>query len=264
MIVAELKGKIPSRLESKEDILTSNIFSFFKYTNRRLLQLYLHRLAIDVSLRDATQASFEFWPIYEDGTEPDLVIKCGKYYILFEAKLYSDFAPKTSTTSSQIVRELTMGKLDAANEEMEFIYVAITAEYYKDVSKYRKFEKLEKNFIWTNWQFVTEFLENELNYKMVESDYHFGLDVYKLLLKKKLRSFIGFSQIQNNLKSKTQKGDLFYNLSTSRYKGAYTGFIESLIGFKKIHIESILNKRAFFDNLPNLNIVVGDNTIYYE
>jgi len=51
-------------------------------------------LGIVISDTDAREAEFLFWPSYEDGTEPDLVIICGDYYILFEAKLYSDFSEK--------------------------------------------------------------------------------------------------------------------------------------------------------------------------
>ncbi len=34
MYLAELHGKLLSKLEKREDILTSNVFSFFKYSNR--------------------------------------------------------------------------------------------------------------------------------------------------------------------------------------------------------------------------------------
>jgi hypothetical protein len=34
MYQAELKGKLPEETEKMEDILTSNVFSFFKYSNR--------------------------------------------------------------------------------------------------------------------------------------------------------------------------------------------------------------------------------------
>src|ERR1035437_2711851 len=131
MIIAELYGKIPSKLEDKEDILTSNVFSFLKYSNRQLLKDYLSLLGLDVTLVEAKNAEFNFWTKYDDKTEPDLVIICGKYYILFEAKLYSDFAPETSKYDAQIIREIKMGKLAAESEDKNFVYIAITAEYYK-------------------------------------------------------------------------------------------------------------------------------------
>ena len=140
MIIAELYGKIPSKLEDKEDILTSNVFSFFKYSDRNFLKEYLCQIGIEVSENDALEAEFLFWQRYDDGTEPDLIVICGKYYLLFEAKFKSDFSPKTSTIESQIDREIKMGKLAAKNENKEFVYVAITAEYYKDKKKYSKYE----------------------------------------------------------------------------------------------------------------------------
>ena len=48
MIIAELNGKIPSNLDGKEDILTSNVFSFFKYCDRQLLKDYLFHLGLDL------------------------------------------------------------------------------------------------------------------------------------------------------------------------------------------------------------------------
>jgi len=162
MIIAELNGKIPSKLDDKEDILTSNVFSFFKYSNRQIFKDYLSKLGIDITLQESENAEFIFWPSYEDGTEPDLVIICGKYYLLFEAKLYSDFSPKTKSIASQIEREISMGRMTADNLNKEFVYIAITAEYYKDRKKYLKYETEELFFIWTNWQFIASFIENKL------------------------------------------------------------------------------------------------------
>src|ERR1035437_6951913 len=110
MMLAELHGKIPSRIEHKEDILTSNVFSFFKYSNRKYLKDYFSSLCIAVPLEDAEKAEFLFWPCYEDKTEPDLVIICGDYYILIEAKLYSDFSTRiidieTKEVEAQLERE---------------------------------------------------------------------------------------------------------------------------------------------------------------
>lgn len=105
MYLAELHGKLSSKFDGKnnslhsiermEDILTSNVFSFFKYSSRDIfLKEYLNSLEFQVSEKEAKEAEFRFWPNYEDGTEPDLVIIVGKYYILFEAKYYSGFGKK--------------------------------------------------------------------------------------------------------------------------------------------------------------------------
>ena len=105
MLIAELKGKVPSQFHNSEDILSSNVFSYFKYSNRKILQDYLGELGINVSLNESINAEFIFWPSYTDGTEPDIIIVCGNYYLLFEAKFRSDFAAKTENSESQIDRK---------------------------------------------------------------------------------------------------------------------------------------------------------------
>ncbi|MCM8788091.1 MAG: hypothetical protein NC935_08620 [Candidatus Omnitrophica bacterium] len=71
MYIAELKNKIPPGLEKMEDVLTSNVFSFFKYAERTIyLKSLLRKLNIAVSDKELNKAEFIFWPTYEDGTEP--------------------------------------------------------------------------------------------------------------------------------------------------------------------------------------------------
>ena len=89
MYLAELRGKLSSRVERMEDVLTSNVFSFFKYSSRDIfLKKYLNELGFNVSDREAEEAEFRFWPVFEEGTEPDLVIIVGDYYLLIEAKYF--------------------------------------------------------------------------------------------------------------------------------------------------------------------------------
>mgnify|MGYP005621754621 CR=1 FL=1 len=65
-----------------EDILTSNVFSFFKYADRKIfLKQFLNDLGFVITDAEAETASFCFWPSFEDDTEPDLVIKAGLYYM---------------------------------------------------------------------------------------------------------------------------------------------------------------------------------------
>jgi len=87
MYLAELHGKLSSSVERQEDILTSNVFSFFKYSNREIfLKEFLSRSGCHVTSEEANKAEFIFWPRFEENTEPDLVIIVGKYYLLIEAK----------------------------------------------------------------------------------------------------------------------------------------------------------------------------------
>lgn len=261
MIIAELNGKIPSRLEDKEDILTSNVFSFFKYSHRQLLKEYLNLLSLEVSLSDSKSAEFIFWLSYDNGTEPDLVIVCGEYYILFEAKLYSDFSPKTSTIDHQILREIKMGKLAAENIEKKFVYIAITAEYYKDNSKYSKYENKDFQFIWTNWQIITNFIENNLAINNIQQDNDFANDLYSLLVKKRLRSFIGIA----NLKAQFDflySNTIFYNIKSSKFKGEFSGYVETLSVFPQIVQYKRIYKKSFFQNLKKSKEYTTHNLFY--
>jgi len=60
MYQAELKGKLSSSTERMEDILTSNVFSFFKHSNRKIyLKELLNKLNIQTSGKELEEAEFE-------------------------------------------------------------------------------------------------------------------------------------------------------------------------------------------------------------
>ncbi len=71
MYLAEIQGKLSQRNENKEDILTSNVFSFFKYADRTIFLYHLitKSLGIDITKKDAQCAEFHFWPRYDDNTD---------------------------------------------------------------------------------------------------------------------------------------------------------------------------------------------------
>jgi len=262
MILAELHGKIPSKFDDKEDILTSNVFSFFKYSDRQIFKDYLSELGIEVTIKESETAEFVFWPSYDDGTEPDLVVVCGKYYLLFEAKLYSDFSPKTSTIASQIEREISMGKMTAENLNKEFIYIALTAEYYKKKGEYLKYKTNEFLFVWTNWQFISSFIEKKLESENLHQNRNFANDLFSLLVKKKLRSFDGLTKIR--IKNEIELNDtIFYNLNTSKFKGEFTGFIENLQDFEKITTYSNIFHKSFFRSLNKIETINSQTVFYY-
>jgi len=130
MYLAELKGKLSSKLENMEDLLTSNVFSFFKYSNRKVyLRNLLKLIDIDTQNQELSNAIFIFWPIYENKTEPDLVIIVGDYYILIEAKYFSDFGDAVDVDKKQINREITGGLIEAKSYNKKFKMIAITAHY---------------------------------------------------------------------------------------------------------------------------------------
>jgi hypothetical protein len=204
MYQAELRGKFSGNNEEKEDILTSNVFSFFKYSNRELfLSHFLQLLQIQVTSEEANKAEFEFWPQYDDHTEPDVIIKVGSFYLLFEAKFSSGFGKESEILESQIKRELKQGLLEAANQNKEFFYIPITANYVRPKSilaeapkKYHKYCK------WINWQKVAQLINSILIDKSVRlnpGEEAFANDLYQLLIKKKLGTYNGISAINQEL-----------------------------------------------------------------
>ncbi len=245
MYVAELRGKLSSRVERMEDILTSNVFSFFKYSERNVfLRGYLKMFGLDVSVQEAKNAEFLFWPVYEDGTEPDLVIIVGNYYLLIEAKYFSEFGGETTTTKAQLIREVENGKLEAANYGKVFKLIAITADYYY---KKDKFTVLPPSFfshvIWTNWQLVASFVKGilEKNTKLEDEVRLFGLDLCELLDKKNLRGFEGYESLHRARLSPEKRAFLFFNATTAKFCGDFIGFMDSLSFDKKI----VLRKTIF-------------------
>ena len=261
MIIAELNGKIPSNLDDKEDILTSNVFSFFKYSDRQFFKDYLSKLGLNVTLNESKNADFIFWPSYDDATEPDLVVVCGKYYILIEAKLYSDFSSQTEKLKSQIDREIEMGKMAARNIEKEFVYIALTSEYYKNKSKYIKYEKGDFLFIWTNWQFISNFIFEMSENELLKQNKEFAYDLFSLLVKKRLRSFVGIRdiKIQNRILIKPR---IFYNINTSKFKGEFTGFLDNLSCFEKVLKFPNILRKSFFVSLDKFEFNHNQKIFY--
>ena len=238
MYLAELHGKLPSRVERMEDILTSNVFSFFKYSDRGIfLKGYLNELGFGISNQEANEAEFIFWPRFEENTEPDVVIIVGNYYLLIEAKYFSGFAKETKKNKAQLLREIRSGKLEAKNYGKDFRLIAITSDHYY---KENKFKVIPSDFIpyfkWTNWQSVSSFLynimESSVDIKKQERD--FALDLYNLLDKKNLRDFRSLNSLYNKSVFLKSHASVFFEKRTAKFRGAFIGFIQSLSFEKKI------------------------------
>ena len=249
MYLAELHGKLSSKVERMEDVLTSNVFSFFKYSDREIfLKGYLAGLGFGVSQQEAKDAEFLFWQRFEDNTEPDLVIKAGRYYLLFEAKYFSGFAEGTEDTKAQLLREIEGGRREADGSAREFHLIAITADaYYKDF-KFRVIPScIRPNFRWTNWQGVASFIDGilERNKNLRGEATAFATDLYRLLDKKNLRGFHGWESplVANvSLRSSTS---VFFEASTARFRGGFLGFPQSLWSDEKI---THLSKTVFLSS----------------
>jgi len=250
MYLAELRGKLPSEFERMEDILTSNVFSFFKYSTREIfLKGYLNKLGFNISDQEANEAEFIFWPRFEDNTEPDVVIIVGKYYLLIEAKYFSGFGQETETTKAQLQREIEGGRLEAKNLGKDFWMIPITADHYYKENKFKTIPSdIIPNFRWTNWQEVASFLDDVLeggkNIKEQERD--FALDLYKLLDKKNLRGFKGIiGSLRNKSPLRKNYASVFFEAGTAKFRGDFIGFTCSLSFDKKI---TPLRERIFLSS----------------
>lgn len=98
MLAAELGGKFRSELladpDRFEDTLTSAVFGALQYLPRDQLLLPLLRAtfpALAWAAEDVREADFEFWPRFDEETEPDVVIRAGSRLVVVEAKFGSGF-----------------------------------------------------------------------------------------------------------------------------------------------------------------------------
>jgi len=215
-----------------EDLLTSNVFSFFKYSTREVfLKGYLKELGIEVSNQEAKEAEFLFWPHFEDGTEPDLVIMVGEYYLLIEAKYFSGFGQETKETKAQLLREIEGGKLDARNYGKALKLIAITADHYFKEEKFGVIPTdFSSHFKWTNWQLVSSFLNDvlESDETIRDQERSFALDLCSLLDKKRLRDFQGLQYLQPQAPVMKPHDSLFFQAKTAKFRGDFIGFLTSL------------------------------------
>ena len=275
MYLAELHGKLSRNVERMEDILTSNVFSFFKYARRDIfLKPYLENvLGIPLTGEDLNKTDFVFWPSYDDGTQPDLVVITGSYYLLFEAKYFSDFGKETAERGDQITREIEGGSLEAKRLGKRFIFVAVTAD---SVFRKEKFphlsSQLPARFCWTNWQAVASLLESIIAGNQHGLRHHercHAQDLLNLLDRKNLRSFGGF-----NLEGHFIPRDrIFFEVESASFRGSFIGFEDALSGCAMIDpvLDVIFYKnatarpqRSFFEALgnPNLDAVEYDRIFF--
>jgi hypothetical protein len=242
MYQAELRGKLSSSNEEKEDILTSNVFSFLKYSNRTLfLSGFLHLLKIQVTNKAVEKAKFEFWPQYDDHTEPDVIVIVGPYYLLFEAKYLSDFGEETERLEGQIIRELKQGLLEAENNKKRFFYIPITANYVHPASileeapiQYHRYCK------WINWQKVAQLINSILldnSIKLPPGERDFANDLYQLLIKKKLGAYSGISLFDQKPITHFFESIFFFSRKEESLN-EYFGFFKS-IEFPKMKIQRV-------------------------
>jgi len=229
MYQAELKGKVPSKLKDSEDLLTSNVFSFFKYTPRHtFFKQLLALIPLSVSNPELEDATFIFWHKYSDGTEPDLIITVGNYYLLFEAKLFSGFAGADAFRKSQIDREVDEGLLEAGSMGKDFLFVAVTADYHYPKSSFADIPPSNQKYIrWINWQGIARLLLDNLESNNCGvKDYGFSKDLYDMLDKKNLRGFLPFDRLTRDIP--VSPDTIFFDARSAIFRGAFLGFSQTL------------------------------------
>lgn len=271
MYLAELHGKFSIAEERREDILTSNVFSFFKYAKREIfLKSFLNLLGLQLEPHELDEVEFIFWPTYQDQTEPDLVILVGRYYLLIEAKLFSGFGKALDFSAYQLSREIAEGKLEAHNLEKEFRLIAVTAHYAKHQFIAENPEFSLSDITWINWHQIAMILDDILNTneKLDSETKSFALDLYSLLVKKNLRKFAG-QDVFNRLASlKPTSAALFFNAKTAKYRGDFLGFHQSLEEFSRLLSYKYLffdkRDRRYFTNLPILKFEITPNHIFFQ
>lgn len=257
MYVAELRGKLSERNERSEDILTSNVFSFFKYAKRRVfLKSFFNMLGLEISDDDVDNAEFQFWPKYADKTEPDLVIIAGKYYLLIEAKYFSSFEWSGEKESSQLSREIKGGLYEAKSLNKEFYLVAVTADYvYKPDTFSQVREAVSfKSLIWVNWQRIYNLLISILEGKYLTlEDRLFCQDLCSLLEQKNLRPFRDIKSVSNEIGFEPIE-NIFLASETLALRGDFLGFVRTLThGESMAHAPDIV----FLETRPHFSALEG-------
>jgi hypothetical protein len=237
MYIAELRGKLSERNERSEDILTSNVFSLFKYAKRRVfLKSFFNMMSLELSDDDADNAEFQFWPKYADKTEPDLVIIAGKYYLLIEAKYFSSFEWSGEKESSQLSREIKGGLYEAKSLNKEFYLAAVTADYVYKPDDFRKVREAVsfKNLVWINWQRIYILLISILEEKhLTLEDRLFCQDLCSLLEQKNLRPFRDIKSVSTEIDFEPIE-NIFLASATLALRGDFIGFVRTLT-----HVESM-------------------------
>lgn len=248
--MAELRGKLSKRTERSEDLLSSNVFSFFKYSDRQVfLKGFLNRFLGDLGVKvssDAEAAEFQFWPKYADRTEPDLVIIVGQYYILVETKFCSSFEWAEELELSQLRREIRGGYAEARSLGKEFCLVALTADYiYKpDDFKHIRTEELASiRFKWMNWQQVYDYLLEVMDtVTLVLTTKLFCQDLCDLLDKKNLRPYRDIRATLAGRPSIKVPKMVFFAAETAKSRGDFIGFELALSHLKQL----VIVPRALF------------------
>ncbi len=192
MLVAELRGKA-GKISGDEDILTSNVFGTLKNIDRlRGLYAILQMAGIDATPDEALRATFSFWPKFDDGTEPDVLIETPRHVIVVEAKYMSALA----ADATQLAREFKGGTSLAGADRVPYL-LAVTADLVRpqalDQFRDELSEEEGQRVVWMNWQSVARIIQALLDATDVDDiSKRWAKDLWGLMDRKNLRGFRGF------------------------------------------------------------------------
>jgi len=274
VFAAQTKGKIPSELANAEDLLTSSVFGFLNYADRRTyLRAFVKLLDLDLAPRHLDATSFEFWPVYETGTEPDLVIRAGKYYVLVESK-YRTIIPSVRPTRgsrSQLDREALEGNEAAEAEGREFLLVVITAAFRQLTNPYRNMSRSVKAKVprtsrrWLNWRDIYAAMESIVEERgEARPDLRMSTDFMAYMDRLNLRAFRGFDSLSKvpDVPEVPAGVPLFLDVEVSDRRREFEGF-----GTFAADLEAIPRppRRLFYlERPPNMSRRRGQPTRAYS
>jgi len=193
MTLAELKGKISSKIENSEDLLVSDVFSVIKNADRKtVLNSFLSLVNVKIKETELEKVEFRFWNKYEDGTEPDIIIVTDSYYILIEAKYKS----KLGSDESQLIREVKSA-FEEKNDNQRLYLICVTDDVLEPKEAIGDLvrETNLQNVYWIGWRKINDLFKKLLMVpKLDEISKRLVSEVVELLEKKNLVYFDKFEE----------------------------------------------------------------------
>jgi len=228
MLIAELEGKIPSKLKNSEDLLTSSVFGILKYLSspyylQSILQGSFNSTGSNLNFdKELTLCNYVFWPRLNT-SEPDLLLHLmdmggSEYIICIEAKYYSgksseeDISIKIQNRNNsqrdQLAREIEdihtdfcINLLNANKDKLQkrlLIYLTNDSVFpFESIEKSKqhiqKIDSSKLDIYWLSWSNIYLTLKNIHEYKTTQDALLLD-DLKRFLENKGLGIFNGFTQ----------------------------------------------------------------------
>lgn len=226
MLLAELKGKIPSVLQNYEDILTSSVIGIFQYLSSPIYIQSVLETCVNINGNYLTfttpvkECGYDFWPKLEN-SEPDVLLSVhdeeeNEYLICIGAKYWSD---KSSNEDQSIeIQQRSNGQRDQLAREIEDIHndsciqlmnvnkgklnntilIYLTNDTYipskemlESIIHVHGIDFSKEQLFWLSWREIHKIISNLKKYKTLQ-DLKLLSDLKRLLERKGLQSFSGF------------------------------------------------------------------------